>query len=227
MFRSGSTLVEQILGAHPELTAGGELDFFPWVVQQNLMPYPERAVRATRAELEAAGNRYLALVRSIFPGARRVTDKRPDNFLHIGLLKAVFPAARIIYTRREPLDNCLSLYFQQLGGNLHYANDLRSIAHYYGQHARLMKHWVGVLGDGVFTVDYDDLVREPEQIVRRLLAFIGLEWHDRCLNFAEDGGPVKTASIWQVREALHTRSSGRWRRYACHLREAQAILERY
>jgi tetratricopeptide (TPR) repeat protein len=225
MFRSGSTLVEQILGSHPSVTAGGELDFLPWLVQERLMPFPDRAGTATPDELRKLGDRYMELLKSIFPSADHVTDKRPDNFLLVGLIKRIFPGARIVYTRRDGLDNCLSVYFQQLGGNLNYATDLPNIAHYYRQHARLMKHWFECLPDELFTVNYEELVRAPEPVVRGLLAFLGLEWDPGCLDFAGGGGLVKTASVWQVRDGLHDRSVGRWNHYESHLRDARAILE--
>ena len=125
----------------------------------------------------------------------------------------MFPGARIIYTRRSMRDNCLSIYFQQLGEQLRYATDLADSAHYYRQHDQLMAHWQHLLGDNIFTMDYDRFVREPEPVLGDLLEFLGLPWDDRCLQFQEAGSLVKTASVWQVRESLHDRSSGRWRHY--------------
>lgn len=213
MFRSGSTLVEQMLGAHPEITAGGELDFLPWLIARHLSPYPQKAGQVSAAELRQIGERYLAHSKALFPNAVNLTDKRPDNFLHIGVIKAMFPKARIVYTKRSRLDVCLSILFQQLGGNLSYATDIESAADYYAQQERLMEHWSACFGDDIFTVDYDELVREPEPILRGLLQYLGVDWDDRCLNFADASGPVKTASIWQVREGLHTASSERWKNY--------------
>jgi len=214
MFRSGSTLVEQILAGHPSVSAGGELDYLPWLVRRRLAPYPQRLERVTREELQQLGSDYQTRLRGLFPHAEHITDKRPDNFLHLGLIKALFPQVRIVYTKRNRLDNCLSIYFQQLGGNLNYATDLDDIAHYYGQHERLMAQWQARFGDNIVTVDYDELVRSPEPVVRGLLEFLGLEWDARCLAFQQSDSLVKTASVWQVREALHRRSSGRWRNYA-------------
>ncbi len=225
MFRSGSTLVEQMLAGHPSITAGGELDYLPWLIARHLSPYPERALAATREELAGVADRYISHVQKLFPESRNVTDKRPDNFLYLGLIKALFPSARIVYTRREPLDVCLSIWFQQLAGGLAYATDLEDTARYYKQHERLIQHWQACLGETLFTVDYDQLVREPEPMLRRLLQFLGLEWDARCLAFRESGSQVKTASVWQVREALHTRSSGRWRHYAPFLGAVRSILE--
>lgn len=225
MFRSGSTLLEQMLAGHPSIRAGGELDYLPWLAARRLAPYPQRIPQVSREELELLAEEYLARLQELFPGEEHVSDKRPDNFLHLGLVKAMFPSARIIYTRRSLRDNCLSVYFQQLGGSLSYACDLASIAHYYRQHERLMEHWAACFGGNIFTVDYDALVRSPEPVLRRLLDFLGLEWDDRCLDFRESEGLVKTASVWQVREALHLRSSGRWKNYQTQLRSIPGLGE--
>ncbi|HLB31065.1 MAG TPA: tetratricopeptide repeat protein [Gammaproteobacteria bacterium] len=225
MFRSGSTLIEQVLAGHPEITPGGELDILPWLITQRLSPFPEAAVEVSRQVLTAMGGEYLAALHELFPEAGVVTDKRPDNFLFLGLVKAMFPQARIIYTRRNPLDNCLSIYFQQLGGNLNYATDLGDTAHYYRQHSALMAHWQSCFGKDIFTVDYDGYVTEPEPVLRRLLDFLGLEWNDACLGFTGANNLVKTASVWQVREGLHRESSGRWRNYAAELGDLRVQLE--
>lgn len=213
MFRSGSTLLEQIVGAHPAVTPGGELDILPWLVSQELSPFPERLRGTTREELTRLANEYLTRLHALFPGAGIVTDKRPDNFAYLGLVKTLFPRARIVFTRRNPLDTCLSVYFQQLGGNLAYSTDLEDTAHYYEQHERLMEYWSSCFADSIAAVDYDALVRDPEPAVRELLGFLGLPWDPACLDFRRTDAMVKTASVWQVREDLHERSSGRWRNY--------------
>lgn len=224
MFRSGTTLVEQILSGHAALTPGGELDLVPWLLSRRFMPYPERAADADRAQIELFGRDYLEGLEQRFPDADRVTDKRPDNFLHLGLLRAAFPAARFVYTRRNPLDNCLSIYFQQLSGALNYSTDLVNCAHYYGLHARLMQHWRECLGEQMFTVDYDTLVRDPGQVLPSLFEFLGLEWDQRLLDFHSAGGLAQSASLWQVRRPLHDRSTGRWQAYAPFLQELQAAF---
>jgi tetratricopeptide (TPR) repeat protein len=225
MFRSGSTLTEQILAAHPEVTAGGELDFLPWLLARSFTPFPEGVRNASRMELEQLKTEYLSRVADLFPQAQQVTDKRPDNFVHLGIIRRLFPSAKIVYTKRDALDNCLSIYFQQLGGNLAYATDLANIAHYYRQHERLMSHWIASFGENVFTVDYDQLVATPEPVIRRLLEFLDLPWDDRCLLFQDASNQVRTASVWQVREKLHALSSGRWRNYESYLAEARPLLQ--
>lgn len=224
MYRSGSTLIEQILAAHRSITAGGELDSLPWLLARRLAPYPQIA-HTSKKELQNVAGEYLSALNDLFQNAENVTDKRPDNFLHLGLIRAMFPAARIIYTKRAPVDNCLSVYFQQLGGNVSYATDLQYTAHYYKQHERLMAHWNSCFGGNIFAVDYDELVRSPEPVIRGLLDFLQLDWDEQCLSFRQVESPAKTASVWQVREDLHAASSGRWQNYEPYIREMQAVLK--
>jgi hypothetical protein len=180
--------------------------------------------RTSAAQLEAFARRYLHATRELFPGAARLTDKRPDNFLYIGLIKALFPTARIVHTTRHALDNCLSIYFLHLDQSMSYALDLMSIAHYYAQQRRLMAHWKALFAADILDVDYDALVREPRTAIARVLEFSGLAWDERCMRFHEGAGAVKTASVWQVREPLYQRSSGRWRNYEPQLAPVSAYL---
>jgi tetratricopeptide (TPR) repeat protein len=225
LFRSGSTLVEQMLAAHPQVTAGGELDLLPALAQARLRPDQDWSWLRDAAQVQAQRERWLAQARALFPGAATLTDKRPDNFLHIGLIQALFPGARIVHTRRDPLDNALSLYFLHLGHAMPYALDLDDIAHWCGQYRRLMTHWQRAFGAHLHTVDYDRLVVDPEPVLRELLAFCGLPWDPAVLDFQHARGRVRTASQWQVRQPLYTRSSGRWRHYAVHLQRLRAALD--
>jgi tetratricopeptide (TPR) repeat protein len=224
MFRSGSTLAEQILAAHSRVTAGGELAFLPSLVRTTLAPFPATMQSVTQAQLEQLSARYLDMLARVFPRGDRVTDKRPDNFLYIGLIKSLFPDARIVHTTRDPLDNCLSIYFLHLDHSMSYALDLGDIAHYYVQYRRLMAHWKTLYGADIFDLDYDTLVRSPRPAIEKLTAFCGLEWEEACLSFEQSARAVKTASVWQVREHLYQRSSGRWRNYAAHIASLQTRL---
>jgi tetratricopeptide (TPR) repeat protein len=226
MFRSGSTLTEQVLAGHSHVTAGGELDFVPNLVRTELAPFPARFPHVAPQHLEVLARRYLASLPAAVPDARHVTDKRPDNFLYIGLIKSLFPNARIIHTTRDALDNCLSVYFLHLSHSMGYALDLMDIAHYYRQYRRLMMHWKTLYGADIVDFDYDLFVREPRPAAERLLAFCGLDWEESCLSFHRVQNAVKTASVWQVREPLYRRSSGRWRNYARHLGPVQTYLDR-
>ena len=129
-----------------------------------------------------------------------------------------------MHTVRDPLDNCLSIYFLHLDHGMSYALDLADIAHYYVQYRRLMAHWKTLYGADIFDLDYDALVREPRPAIERLTQFCGLEWEEACLSFEQAARAVKTASVWQVRERLYQRSSGRWRNYAAHIAPLQAYL---
>ena len=218
MFRSGSTLAEQILARHEGLTPGGELGLVPGLAAR-LRPYPEAVAAASPAALAELRSAYLAGLRLVHPGPGRVTDKRPDNFLHIGLIKSLFPEARIVHTRRDPLDNLLSLYFLHLDPGMAYAQGLGDAAHWYRQYRRLMDHWRRLYPADIHDLDYDALVADPRANINieALLGFCGLSWSDSCLSFHEADNAVRTASAAQVREPLYTRSSGRWRNYERHL----------
>lgn len=225
MFRSGSSLVEQILASHPQVTAGGEIDLLPRMVHEHLGP----ALRESSAAIDAARlptlrALYLDGVAKRFPGAELVTDKRPDNFLYIGLITQLFPNAKIVHTRRNPVDNCLAVFFLHLDHSMPYALDLLDTAHWYRQYQRLMLHWKSLYGDSIRDLDYDVLVDDPRPAIERLLDDCGLPWDDACLAFHKTKSIVKTPSAWQVRQPLYTRSSGRRRHYERHLAGLRAAL---
>lgn len=226
MFRSGSTLAEQVLARHPRVTAGGELDAIPAMVRDRLRPYPQALAAAPPALLRTLRDGYLGELRALFPGADLVTDKRVDNVLHIGLIKALFPAARIVHTFRNPLDNILSVYFLHFGTAVPYGFDLDDIVHWYGQYRRLIAHWRRLYPGDIVDFSYDGFVADPEPTLRRALDACGLDWDPRCLDPGDARAAVRTASAWQVRQPLHTRSSGRWRRYERHLDAVRAALDR-
>ena len=222
MYRSGSTLLEQILAGHSEVTATGELDLIPALAAQ-IHGYPEAAASADRSAVEQWREFYLRTLPAGLDGGI-MTDKRPDNFLHIGLIKTIFPTAKILHTVRDPLDNLLSLYFLHLDPRMAYALDLEDAVHWYGQYRRLMQHWESLYGNDILPVDYDRLVQEPRESVGEALRFLGLEWEDSCLEFNRSGEMVRTASVWQVREPLYRRSSGRWRNYERQLESTRRAL---
>ncbi len=227
MFRSGSTLTEQVLAAHPRVTAGGEIPYLPALVSRALAPFPASMARLTQQHLREIAAGYLQALARLFPGGDRVTDKRPDNFLYVGLIKRLFPRARIVHTTRNALDNCLSIYFLHLDQRMSYALDLLDTGHYYVQYRRLMSHWKSLYGEDILDFDYDALVQSPKAQIEKLVSFCGLEWNDACLNFHEAKSAVRTASVWQVREPLYRRSSGRWRNYAAQLAPLREYLHRH
>ena len=213
MFRSGSTLVEQILSRHSRVVAGGELETVP-ALTAALQPYPEILADASPALIDSLRAHYLSEARALFPDADVLTDQRPDNVLHIGLIKRLFPDARIVHTTRAPLDTILSIFFLYFDDSISYGHRLGDIAHWLGQYRRLMAHWQAVYPGDIHEVAYDAVVRTPEPTIAALLAFCGLDWEDDVLTHGKGRGLVRTASVWQVRQPLHQRSSGRWRNYA-------------
>ncbi|MGH8031715.1 MAG: tetratricopeptide repeat-containing sulfotransferase family protein [Luteimonas sp.] len=221
MFRSGSTLVEQVLATHPQVTAGGELDYLKRLAAGPLAPFPASMSVADAALQAKLADDYRAHLLRLFPEAASstyITDKRPDNFVLIGLIKRLFPAARIIHTIRNPLDNGMSIFMQHLNPQVAgYSCDLGEIGHYYGQYRRLMAHWKTIYANSIYDFDYDAFVTDPKPALERLFDFLELPWDDRCLEFHRLGNTVKTASYWQVRQPLYSNASGRWRNYDAHL----------
>lgn len=219
MFRSGSTLCEQILASHPKVQAGGELDLIPAIVARDLQPYPAAAESLDADRIDQLRKAYRDGLKRRRLAGPVVTDKRPENFLHIGLIKTLFPSARIVHTRRNALDNLVSLYLLHLSPQMAYALDLDDSAHWLGQHDRLMAHWRSIYPDDIHELDYDALVADPRANIGELLEFCGLEWEESVLEFHTAANPVRTASVWQVRQPLHARSSERWRNYAKQLEQ--------
>ena len=222
MMRSGTTLVEQILSSHPRVAAGDELRFWGERAGAYARSGGEGQTPAYLAKL--AGD-YLALLREIGPDAARVTDKMPGNYLWIGLIHLVFPRAYIIHCRRHPVDTCLSIYMTNFNWRNDFAYDRSDIVFYYQQYARLMAHWRRVLPpDRFLDIDYEELIANREEVTRRLIACIGLDWDDACLRPESNRRPVKTASMWQARQPVYRTSVERWRRYEPWLGEFRQLL---
>ncbi len=231
MPRSGTTLVEQILSAHPEVAGAGELPHIPEMTAALAgrfglsAPYPDAAalLRADSARDLASG--YLGRIGEDRDGFARVTDKLPGNYMHLGFIALLFPKARIIHCRRDPLDTCLSCYVTRFYQAHNYTHDLRSLGLYYRGYRRLMDHWRKLQPLQMFEVDYEDVIADQEGMSRRLIAYCGLEWDARCLEFHKSERPVFTASIAQVRRPIYKDSVGRWRHYEPFLKPLQAALE--
>ena len=224
MPRSGTSLVEQILATHPGVFGAGELDIvqrialdLTKVIGANT-PYPQCAASMTGAQCDRLSGLYLRHIDERAPSsATRVTDKMPANFLHLGLIALLFPGARIIHCVRDPLDTCLSCYFQNFGPANAYTYDLSHLGQFYRQYTRLMDHWREVLDVSMMEVRYEDLVENQEGVSRALVDFCGLPWDVRCLRFYETPRTVSTASYDQVRQPMYQHAVERWRRYERHL----------
>lgn len=224
-FRSGSTLLEQILSGHGQVSTMGELPLLAQIGAKRFSPYPAKLADASEEELANARGEYFKGLEDRRSGLSGiVTDKRPDNYFHVGMILRLFPEARILHTVRDPRDVCLSTFFAHLDLHQVHATDLKNIARHYRAYEQLMAHWKSLSPDQILDVPYDTLVNEPEQEVRRVLDFLGLPFEQACLEFHASSAPVKTASVWQVREPLYTRSSGRWRNYEKHLGPMMEVL---
>ena len=234
MPRSGTTLCERILGAHPLAFGAGELGYIPSVtllmprVLGIPRPYP---LCMGRFEPWLAGHGaayYLRKIEALAPeGARRVVDKLPHNFLHLGLIRLLFPEAAIIHVRRDPRDVAVSNFFTNFRhrhGGMSYAFSLSDIGRMLLVHHRLMDHW-RCLGLPFFELDYEDLVAAPEAGARRLLDMAGLSWDESVMAFHKDRHPVRTASVWQVRQPVYATSARRWESYADRLGPLMEIIE--
>jgi tetratricopeptide (TPR) repeat protein len=220
MPRSGSTLTEQILSSHPEVAAGGELEF--WGARDT--PDTWSLTAAPGAARRLAGE-YLATLRALGPGAKRVTDKAPGNYLWLGLIHRVFPNATLIHSRRHPVDNALSMFTTNIEANVAYMSNRRDLVFAFRQYQRLMTHWRDVLPpDRLVEVDYEALVADPESQARRLVAACGLEWNEACLEPHRNTRTIKTASVWQARQPVYRTSVERWRRYEPWLGELRELL---
>ncbi len=224
MPRSGTTLAEQILASHPQVFGAGELMF--WTeASANFGRLP--AAGDVRARVLATlGNDYLRLIGRLSASALRVIDKMPGNFLSLGLIHEVLPRARIIHMRRNPLDTCLSIYFQQFKTGHSYANDLEDLAHYYQEYSRLMSHWRSILAaDALLEVPYEGLVAAQEDWSRKMVAFIDMPWDAQCLDFHRTDRSVMTASKWQVRQRITKTSVDRWLNYRDYLGPLRILTE--
>lgn len=225
MPRSGTTLAESVLAAHPAVAARGERQELELLSRElGLRGAPERAAGLDRQDLHAAAERYLAALAPP-PGTARVTDKLPGNYVHLGLAALLFAGARVVHCRRDPLDTALSLYTTLFEGQaLAYSYDLAQIARVLRAERRLMAHWQASLPLPIHVLDYEALVADVEAASRALLAFAGLPWDPACLT-RPAAGAVFTASAWRVREPVDARSVGRWRRFARELEPLRALLE--
>lgn len=230
MHRSGSSLVEQILASHPLVHGAGEL---PDIMQQllSLQNIADSECRYLHClplldtrQLDQLARTHLDRLRNLGGPAQRVTDKMPGNFLYLGYIQQAYPGARIIHCRRNPLDTCLSTYFQNIGGGSTYMNNLGDIGHVYRCYHRMMTHWSATLDLPVLEIQYEQLVTDPEPHIRKLVEFCDLPWDDNCLAFHTSRRYVNTVSYDQVRQPMYTRSVARWKNYDKHLGELRNAL---
>jgi tetratricopeptide (TPR) repeat protein len=220
MIRSGTTLAEQILASHRSVFGAGELMFW------NTAAAGEAGEPVDDGMLAALAAGYLRLLEDLSADALRVVDKMPGNFLHLGLIHAALPHAHTIHMRRNPIDTCLSIYFQHFESFHSYATDLEDLAHYYAEYLRLMKHWRASLPAGaMLDVHYEALVQDQAACSRSMLEFIGLPWDAQCIDFHRTSRSVITASKWQVRQKISASSVERWRNYERFVAPLKHLLQ--
>lgn len=230
--RSGSTLIEQILGSHPQVEGTHELPDLGRVARSSgaersdRKKYPTVVAELDAETLAALGEDYLRRTeRHRQLGRPRFTDKMPNNFAHVGFLQLILPNAKIIDARRHPLDSCLGSYRQLFARGQPFTYDLFELGEFYLEYERLMQHWHEVLPGKVLSVQYEHVVDDLEGQVRRLLDYCELPWDDACLRFYESDRAVKTASSEQVRTPIYSTSVQRWRNYEPQLQPLIEVLE--
>ncbi|RMD60150.1 sulfotransferase family protein, partial [Candidatus Parcubacteria bacterium] len=229
--RCGSTLTEQILSAHPLVASRGEWNAFEGV----LLAWQQRTgTTITLEDMTGYASAQWAEIGRLFLNrldegeqALRITDKTLNTHRLLGAIHCALPKAKIIHVRRHPLDHCLGMFRANFrGGEFDFVYSLRGIGYYYRMYARLMRHWASVLPEGtMLEVRYEDLVREPEREVRRMIDFLGLPWDEACLDFSRARTIVRTSSVAQVREGMRKDYMQRWKRYEKHLEPLKRILK--
>jgi tetratricopeptide (TPR) repeat protein len=229
MPRSGTTLTEQLLASHRAVHGAGERPELA-VARRSFerLAIAESGrflTRLPRHLLRRIGDEYVDALRKSSPPGAVLVDKNPHNFENIGLIRVLFPHARIIHCERDPLDTCLSNFCQVFSVHHSYKSRFADLAHYYGQYRRLMRHWQATCANAIHALRYESLVAAPERELRALLEFCGLEWDPACLDFHLNTRPVNTPSQLQVRQPLYATSLGRARRhYGSSLAELERML---
>jgi len=231
MPRSGTTLLDRMLSRHSQIASAGEItDFWRqlhWVTDVAPARSSEllEAIRRS-ADIDCAmlGARYLQQTRWRAQGRAYYIDKLPANFRMVAFIRRALPQAPILHMVRDPIDTCFSNFKAMFGNISPYSYDLQALAHYYGQYARLARHWQVRLPDAMLDVPYAALVRAPGNTLRRVLEYCGLALEQACLRPELNTSPVATPSSSQVREAIHTRSLEQWRNYAAQLQPLHQAL---
>ena len=231
MPRSGTTLVEQILSRHPEVESCGELPCIERAItrleQSFEQPriYPDEFLSIDCAQFAAEVGEYFNWVDQIHDiGTGFFTDKMPFNFVHVWLVKTLFPNSAIVHCHRHPLDVITSNYFQLYGSEVNFVYDLNVLARYYVRYYRLMQYWHNLFPGEIYKIQYEALVSDHEAETRKLIENVGLPWNENCLDHKIAKSTVRTASIWQVRQGIYTSSKERWRHYRDGLQPAIDVL---
>ena len=230
--RTGSTLVERILGSHKDVYAAGELNNFAVNMMQQVqkqygkqaLSRPELVNKTTRLSFINLGWDYIDSTRPATGHTARFVDKMPLNFLYAGLIHMALPAAKIIHVTRQPMDSCYAIYKCLFEDGYPWSYDLDEIAEYYAAYHGLMQHWNNAMPGVIHELAYESLVSDTEAETRRLLAHCDLEWDPDCLRFHQSKAPSTTASSTQVRQPVYSSSVGKWQNYQQQLQSTQDKL---
>ena len=232
MPRSGTTLVEQICASHSRVHGKGELNKIAQLIHdlpkqcKGKAAYPECLVTAAPSLIRALAEKYVAELKAGLPEeTTRIIDKMPANFQELGLITILFPQARLIHCVRDPLDTCLSNYFQSFEEGNECSYDMETLSLYYRKYKERMHLWETILPNKIHTVHYELLVSKPEEETKALIDFLGLEWEEECLDFHKTKRNVQTSSDWQVRQPLYQQSVAKWKNYEQYIGELIAGLE--
>ncbi|MGB7328586.1 MAG: sulfotransferase [Rubripirellula sp.] len=229
MPRSGTTLTEQILTSHPDIAGAGELKSINNIRRgiehetksratesaTKPLAYPESLMQMDQHRLQRFANDYLNELSTFRTHERLVTDKMPTNFMHLGLIALLFPNAKVIHCRRDPLDVLVSCYSQNLNPPF---CDLNALAYYHRQYQQMMDHFERTLPIKIHHVSYEETVVDCERVARGMIDHCGLEWDPACTDFHQNRRSVHTPSKWQVRQPMYTSSVQKWKRFESHLR---------
>lgn len=240
MPRSGTSLMEQILSAHPDVFGAGELKFLTSVLEN--IPINQARIRMGDKEpifdyddkvgWAPRGERYVERIQGLADKPyKRIVDKMPGNYNFVGLIHAILPNAKIIHSRRHPIETCLSCYRIFFAEGHQWTYNLTELGRYYRRYWDLMKYWREAFPGVMYEAVYEENVNDVETSARRLIDYLGLEWNEQCLQFYDVDRPVKTASLSQVRKPIYKTSTNRWRKYEKYLQplldEIGDIVEEY
>jgi tetratricopeptide (TPR) repeat protein len=230
--RSGSTLLEQMLASHSDVATAGEVSFLDDTIARGLRHFTGKGFPAGCSELTAdqrsqMGSTYIGQLQQAAPGARYVIDKLPANYQSIGMIHLLLPQAKVLHLRRDPMDVCFSIYRHHFQANEPFFSTQQAIGRYHGFYEDMMAHWSEALPDYVHTLHYEALVADPEAVLRQALAFCGLPWQERCLDYTSGERHISTLSQAQVRGPLDHKTGGAWRNYGESLRPLLEAVGRW
>ena len=223
MPRSGSTLVEQIISSHPKVFGADEINDLNNLVlkyfnKKKKIDFPKNLLNIDKSLFKNIGDEYILAIRKYSKLSENITDKALLNFRWIGLIKLMLPNAKIIHCKRNPKDNCVSIFKNNFSGRLDFSYDLKELVQYYNLYKNLMDYWHKILPGYIHDISYENLTQNQEHETRKLLNACNLNWNQKCLEFQKNKRPVLTASISQVRKPMYRTSIKSWEKYEKHFK---------